>query len=261
MEELVDFGEVALAADGDGGSVWAAQGQPDGSLGPGVRAWRRGSAVAVASPDVSGRDRLAIMGDVSDATPLVRDVFDAVGDSYRMFGPAELVTGLVERIPGLGQVGELYWMETASSSPPAASLPAASPLPQVEWLDDAGEKAAGELFDSHFPRSYAQPGRRGVRRWAGVFGDPDGTGQEPLAVAAEAWSGAECGFMAGVVTHPAARGRGLAQAVCGFVIDDLVGRYGRVALMAHADNAPAVAAYERLGMIKRALRATSLLQA
>ena len=52
------------------------------------------------------------------------------------------------------------------------------------------------------------------------------------------------------VTHPAARGRGLARAVCGFVVDALVHQYGRAALMVLTGNAPAIATYERLGMAK-----------
>lgn len=253
MEELIDFSEVELAADGDGQLVWAAQGQPDGALGPGVRAWRRGTAMAVASPDVSGRDRLALTGELDDAVPLLRHVFDAVGTSYRVFGPAALVDGVIERVPGFGLVGSPYWMETTALARRSACQGASGV--DVEWLDEAGEKAAAALFDDHFPRSFAQPGRSGVRRWAGAF-----DGAEPLAVAAEAWSGQGCGFMAGVVTHPAARGRGLAQAVCGFVVDALVGRYGRAALMVHADNPSAIAAYERLGMTKRLLTATSMVR-
>ncbi|MGW3264744.1 GNAT family N-acetyltransferase [Streptomyces sp. NPDC001056] len=75
----------------------------------------------------------------------------------------------------------------------------------------------------------------------------------PVAVAADAWSTAGCGFMAGVVTHPAARGRGLARSVCGFVVDALVRRHGRAALMVHDGDIPAVTTYERLGMTKRLL--------
>lgn len=82
-----------------------------------------------------------------------------------------------------------------------------------------------------------------------------GEAEEPLAVAADAWSAAGCGFISGVVTHPGARGRGLGRAVCGFVLDALVARYGRAGLMVFAENAPAIAMYERLGMTKRLFRA------
>ncbi|WP_280700108.1 GNAT family N-acetyltransferase [Kitasatospora sp. GP82] len=65
--------------------------------------------------------------------------------------------------------------------------------------------------------------------------------------------------MAGAVTHPAARGRGLARAVCGFVVDALVHRHGRAALIVHDDNPSAIAAYERLGMTKRPFRSAHIL--
>ncbi|WP_345136110.1 GNAT family N-acetyltransferase [Streptomyces mexicanus] len=81
--------------------------------------------------------------------------------------------------------------------------------------------------------------------------DGGGGGGRLLAVAADAWSAAGCGLLAGVVAHPRARGRGLGAAVSAFVIDALVRRYGRAALMVDADNAPAVRAYERAGMRAR----------
>lgn len=251
MEELVKLSDIELAADGDGQLVWAAQGRADGSPGPGVRAWRHGTALAVASPDVSGRDRLAVRGDFDDAIPLVRHALDAVGPSYRVFGRASLISVLPDHLTWLGPVGDLFWMDITSAPE--------GPAPDVHWLDAREDDAVASLFD-HFPRSFAQPGRSGVRRWAGVLGDVDDAGPQPLAVAAEAWSAEGCGYLAGVVTHPAARGRGLAQAVCGFVVGELVRRYGRAALMVHADNAPAIAAYERLGMAKRPLGATSVVQ-
>ncbi|MGW2556547.1 GNAT family N-acetyltransferase [Streptomyces sp. NPDC001635] len=89
-----------------------------------------------------------------------------------------------------------------------------------------------------------------MRRWAGVHG-----GSGLLAVAADAWSADRCGFLAGVVTVPEARGHGLGAAVCRFVADVLVREHGRAALMVDADNAPA--SYERIGMAKRLFRAAA----
>ncbi len=253
MEELVKLSDIELAAEGDGQLVWAAQGRPDGDPGADVRAWRHGTALVVASPNLSGRDRLAVRGDIGDAAPLVQHALDVVGPSYRVFGRASLISALPDRLARLGPVGNFYWMDTMSVPAPVA------PAPDVEWLDGPAENAAASLFD-HFSDSYAQPGRSGVRRWAGVLGDTDGTGPHPISVAAEAWSAEGCGFLAGVVTHPAARGRRLAQAVCEFIVGVLVRRYGRAALMVHADNSPAITAYERLGMTKRLLGATDVAQ-
>ncbi|MEV5437762.1 GNAT family N-acetyltransferase [Streptomyces sp. NPDC052682] len=222
----------------DGHLVWAARLRPDGRRpGPGVRIFRRSGAVAVASPALSGRDRIAVAGEAQAVVHLVRDVLPEVGPTYRPFGPADLIDALVRGIPGLERAGGPFlWMETAAP-PPAA-------VTGVAWLDARAELEAQTLFDRYFPGSHAQPGRPGVRRWAGVR-DESGT---PLAVAADAWSGAGCGFLAGVVTHPAARGRGLGAAVSRFVLHALVRDHGRAALMVDAGNTPAVAAYRRAGM-------------
>ncbi|GHH25192.1 GNAT family N-acetyltransferase [Streptomyces lanatus] len=250
MEELERLSDIEQTAAGDGQPIWAAQGQGGDSLGPGVRAWSHGAALAVASPSPQ-QDRLAVRGDSADAVVLVRRVLDEVGPSYRLLGEAPLIDALVRQLPGLVPVHTFFWMETASPCGAAAA--------DVRWLDASHEKEATSLFDRFFPDSYAQPGRAGVCRWAGVVGAVNGgAGAEPLAVAADAWSAAGCGFMAGVVTHPAARGRGLARAVCGFVLDALVRRHGRAALMVLTGNAPAIATYEHLGMTKRLFEAAHI---
>ncbi|MET8248880.1 GNAT family N-acetyltransferase [Streptomyces sp. NPDC005202] len=191
--------------------MWAAQVRADGRPGPGVRVFQHGSATAVASPALSGRDRIAVAGETQDALPLVREVLRQVGPTYRPFGDARLIDALVRGIDGLEPGARSFcWMETVTPPEPPAA---------VDWLDERGEKEARALFDLYFPDSYAQPGRAGVRRWAGAY---EAEGGRLLAVAADAWSGAGCGFMAGVVTHPRARGRGLGAAVSRFVVNALV---------------------------------------
>ncbi|MEV5376001.1 GNAT family N-acetyltransferase [Streptomyces nondiastaticus] len=253
MEELTRLSDIKQASADDGHLIWAAQGQTEHGLGPGVRAWRHGTAVAVASPCLSQRDRLAIAGDGPDAVVLGQRVLDEVGPSYRPFGEALLIDALVGEVPGLLPVPYFFWAETTA-------LPGTADA-GVWWLDAQQEQRAVSLFGRFFPDSYAQPGGLGVRRWAGASGEVAGAaGPGPLAVAADAWSAFGCGFVAGVVTHPAARGRGLAQAVCGFVVNSLVRHRGRAALMVDAGNAPAIATYERLGMVKRLFGAAHFAQ-
>ncbi|MFJ8476251.1 GNAT family N-acetyltransferase [Kitasatospora sp. NPDC094011] len=246
MEELVRLEDVREAAAGDTHLLWAAQGQQDGRLGSGVRAWRHGTALAVASPDLSGRDRLVVEGGADDTAHLVRQVLPALGPTYRPVGRAALIEALAAVIPDLSLFPTFYWMETSAAPD--------SPTAGVEWLDEVQVKESASLFDRFFPDSFAQPDDGGTHRWAGIVDSlGSGTPPEPLAVAADVWSSADCGFLAGVCTHPEARGRGLARSVCGFVLGELVRRHGRAALMVHGDNRSAIAVYERLGMVKRPL--------
>jgi predicted GNAT family acetyltransferase len=50
-----------------------------------------------------------------------------------------------------------------------------------------------------------------------------------------------------VATDPALRGRGLARAVCARLVNELLKTVDHVGLNVKADNAAAIAAYERLG--------------
>ncbi|MET7482976.1 GNAT family N-acetyltransferase [Streptomyces sp. NPDC005538] len=239
-----------LHVGGVGHLLWAARLRADGRLGPGVRVFRHGSATAVVSPGLSGRDRIAVDGEADDLLALVRDeVLAETGPGYRPFGEAELIAALVRGTPELVAADGpgFLWMETMERP---SDVP-----PGVVWLDAEGEREAAGLFDDGFPDSYARPGRPGVRRWAGCY-DTDGGGAL-LAVAADAWSGAGCGFLAGVVTRPEARGRGLGAAVSRFVVDALVREHGRAALMVDSDNTAAIGAYRRAGMSGRMFAAAA----
>lgn len=124
--------ELRQACDDDALLVWAAQ-----DFAPGVRAWRRGDAVAVASPFLSCRDRLAVRGPVRQVAALVGDVLPELGPTYRPIGEANLVTALPGRVPGLRLVRTCGWMET--------DVPFVDDAPLLE-VDDAsssrGEHAA-----------------------------------------------------------------------------------------------------------------------
>ncbi|GAA0809309.1 GNAT family N-acetyltransferase [Spirilliplanes yamanashiensis] len=237
MRELRDPAAVAAAAGGDELIVWAAQG-----LRPGVRAWAAGDAVAVACPELSRRDRLAVAGGARAAAGLLRAVLPEVGPRFRPVGDEALLRRLADVVPGLAFAAAFGWMSTAEPVPPA---------PGVAWLDPADDPEVAALLETAAPDSYARPGGAGVRRWAGLRGGDGGL----RAVAADAWSAPEVGFLAGVATDPAARGRGLARAVCAFVTAELLAAHPRVALMVDHDNPAAAAVYTALGFRPRRIAA------
>lgn len=226
MREILSPAELRAVSDGDSKVLWAAQG-----LKPGNRAWYAGDAVAVVAPALSRHDRIVVRGPVDDVAPLVESVLGIVGPAYRPFGDETLIRALVERIPELSLRATFGWMEIDES--PVETVTA-------RWFaDDTG---VAELLEEASPTSYAWPGDAGISRWAGI----EDSGQL-LSVAADAWSAPEVGFIAGVATRPAARGRGLSRQVCAFVTAELVKRHGQAALMVDGSNDTAIGLYRKLG--------------
>lgn len=237
MQEIRTPAELDRVSGGDSIVGWAAQG-----FAGGVRCWGAGDAVAVASPNVSKHDRLAVVGPVEDAVPLVTGVLAEIGPSFRPFGDEELIRALADRVPGLRFSAAFGWMD--ADQVPDVTTSAA-------WLD--GDAGVEELLAEASPSSYAWPRHPGVRRWAALTDDRG----ELLSVAADAWSAPTVGFLAGVATRPVARGKGLSRQVCGFVTAELVKSYGRAALMVDKDNAAAITVYRRLGYTYRQVAAAS----
>jgi GNAT superfamily N-acetyltransferase len=226
--------DVAAACGDDPLIVWAAQ-----DMRPGVRAWADGEAVAVAVPQLSRRDRIAVVGDPTGVANLLRAVLSQVGPTFRPLGDAGLIDEVVGVVPGLEMGGRFGWMDVLPPPvPPRPSGAASAP----GWLGEAELGEVDALLDEAFPTSYARPGGSGIRRWAGLRE----AGGPLLAVAADAWSVPQVGFMGGVATRPAARGRGHAAAVCAFVVRDLLARHGRVALFVDDWNTAAIRMYEQL---------------
>ncbi len=253
VSEIHDPVELSRASAGDPLILWAAQDLPVCSqvatgersnlaIREHTRVWRCGDAVVVASPGLSRRDRLAVSGPVGQLVPLVRHAVSVVGPSYRPFGDEAVVRELAERCPEIEISACFGWMDTAVAPPVVDG---------VEWLQD--DRGVEELLTAASPASYAWPGRPGVRAWAGVA-----EGNQLLSVAAEAWSSPHVGYLAGVATAVAARGRGLSRAVCAFVTAELVGRRGRAGLMVDAGNAAAIAVYHRLGYTYRPMAAARI---
>jgi ribosomal protein S18 acetylase RimI-like enzyme len=208
---------------------------------PGVRVWSTPDAVAVACPDLSRRDRLAVAGTPDAVAGLLASrVLAEVGPTYRPLGDEDLITAVADRLPGLELTGRFGWMETKDQIHGGTG----------DWLDDA--KGVGDLLEAAFPKSYARPGGTGVRRWAGIH-----DGDRLLTTAAEAWPVPGIGFLAGVATHPDARGRGLAARLCAFVTDELLTDNERVALFVDHWNEAALRTYRRLGFTLRPLAAAT----
>ncbi len=228
-----------LAADDDPLLLWTAQGMLTGA-----RAWALGDAAAVVCRAVSRRDRLALRGSPADVAELVRRIRPQVA-GFNPVADEALIDALVERVDGFELVARLGWMETTA---PAAVAGAGA------WLRDDETPEVSALLAAEHPGSWAKPGDSGVRRWAGLR-DSAGTLR---AVAADAWSVPEVGFVAGVVTRASARGRGLGTTLCGFVTDELIKDCGRVALLVDHANAAAIRTYDKLGYRMRRIAAARL---
>lgn len=212
--------------------LWAAQG-----LRPGVRAWTDGGALAIPVP-FDGRDLLVVDGELDDVARLVTE---NAGDGARWpMGDADLVSRLHERLPGYDLRRVFGWMDTALAPPPD---------PRAVLADATDEPAIDALLDAAFPTSLARPGKPGVHRWWIIRGE-DGLD----ACGAEAWSSEGVGFLAGVATSTAARGKGYGRAVAATALATLISDFGAAALMVDADNAPARKLYESFGMSYRSMR-------
>ncbi|WP_051778541.1 GNAT family N-acetyltransferase [Kitasatospora phosalacinea] len=259
MFELTAEGQLRTAADDDALLLWAAQG-----LTGGARAWTSGRAVAVASPALSGRDRIAVRGPVAELLPLLDEVTALVGPSYRPFGDADLLAELCARHDGLEALGRFGWMQrTATGLPPldtgggsgaGSGGRGGGERPVAHWLASDELDEAADLIDRHFPTSHAHPHRPGVRAWAGVR---DGAGRL-TALVADAWPAPTVGLLAGVVSDPVhGRGRGHAEAACRLALAGILERSPRAALMVDAWNEPAIGLYRRLGLDHRQLAAAA----
>ncbi|WP_419706643.1 GNAT family N-acetyltransferase [Promicromonospora sp. NFX87] len=241
VRELNSLADVHGAARGDALALWAAAGSARGS-----RAFTAGEAVAVVAPGLSGRDRLAVTGPAGDAAALVRAVLPHVGLTFRPIGDEGLIRHVVTRVPELEFVDAFGWMQTETATGRRGT---------ASWLTASDGDDITALLDETFPNSYARPGRPGVSRWAGMRDESGAL----LGCAADAWSAPDAGFLAGVATAELARGRGVGAAVCSFVLDSLVERHGRAALIVDGWNAAAVRLYRGLGMSWRPLAAARVM--
>jgi ribosomal protein S18 acetylase RimI-like enzyme len=250
--EISDHAELAARCHGDTLCLWAAQGlirRPWAARGldDRSRAWRSpdGTALAVAGPDLSTRNRIAVYGRAEAAIPLVRGVLEIAGPTFRPLGDRDLIAAIVAGIPDLALVAAFGWMDIRGPASVPLQPPAAYWLPETELRDVAA------LLRVSFPDSDAQPGAPGVEHWAGIR---DAQGRL-VAVAAAAWSAPDIGYLAGVAVHPDGRGQGYGAAVCGFALHDALAKQGAAALMVEEWNDAAIRLYRSLGMSYRRLTA------
>jgi len=230
---------------------------------PGARVWRRPGAVVVACPDLSHGDRLVMNGEPAMLAELLPEALAETGGTFRPFGAEDLVGAVVARLPELEVSARFAWMETtgpvqgdvlvaAPTEPPGpGERDGATSVGEAGWLGEQDWPEVTELLRWAYPASYAWPGRPGVRRWSGIRD----AGGELLAVAAEAWSTREIGFMSGIATVPEARGRGLGAAIGAFTANELLDGRDRVALLVDHWNTAALATYTRLGLVTRRVAA------
>jgi GNAT superfamily N-acetyltransferase len=250
--EISDHAELAARCHGDTLCLWAAQGLAgrtwaDPSLADRSRAWRSadGTALAVAGPGLSTRNRIAVHGRAGAAIPLVRGVLDIVGPTYRPLGNDDLLAAITCGMPELAPTAAFGWMDSHGPAP-VRSRPDAT-----RWLPESELPDVSTLLQLSFPDSDAQPGGPGVERWAGIR-DEQG---RLVAVTALAWSAPDVGYLAGVAVHPEVRGQGYGAAVCGFVLAEALAKHGAAALMVDEQNHPAIRLYRSLGLGYRILTA------
>ncbi|GAA2337960.1 hypothetical protein GCM10009854_12640 [Saccharopolyspora halophila] len=234
MHRLGDFRAVAAACP-DLMVRWSAQALEDGYPHERGAAWRLRDAVVVFAPGLNRADRLVCSGPGADVVELVNEVLPGLsGYDVRLLAAAPLAAHVAERA-GLEVRATFGWLHLAAEPPQ-------HPASGVEWLTRADEPAIDALLRRANPKSYLFPSDPGASRWAGVRG-ADG---EIRSVAGDSWPAPGIGFISGVATDPACRGAGLSTQVCTFLTRELAAR-GDVALMADADNEPALRLYRNLG--------------
>jgi ribosomal protein S18 acetylase RimI-like enzyme len=240
VREVTSVQDVVALSGDDAMCTWAAGGGRERF------GWVTDGALGVLGTDLSERDRLIVRGQPEAVSALADRVFAERHPGVRVTGDAELISELGRIRPDLA-VSEVYgWMQVSSGG---LRLPAASRWDNaVAWLPPEDDTEVAALVAANFPDSHAKPCAFGVRRWAGIR-----AAGQLVAVACEAWSAPRCGFMAGVTTAQAWRGRGLARAVCARVLDQLSREHGQVGLLADTGN-PAVRLYQELGLTWRSIR-------
>ncbi|WNV82100.1 GNAT family N-acetyltransferase [Umezawaea sp. Da 62-37] len=212
---------------------WASQALLAAHPAPGGAAWEHGGAVGVLAPGLNRRERLVLAGPPEGIAAILHDQARAHGPDLNPLVPDELAAPVTALVPDVVAWAGFGWMESTGPLPSA---------PGVRWLRDGELDQAEALLRKVNPNAYVVPREPGARRWAGAHVDG-----ELVAVGADAWSAPHVGFVAGVVTHPDFRRRGLSKALCSFVVHALLAEHPACALMVDRENDAAITVYRGLG--------------
>lgn len=196
-----------------------------------VRAWAMGDAVVIVldpRPGDAG-SRLTGLGPAADLAPLLAQVAAVEPRPSRV----SVESGAARAVPWpLATTRVWAWML-------CDELPPEPDQPVVEVGDAA---AVNAVLDAANPDSFARPGDPGVERWLGAY-----VAGELAALGAITRVGDGTGYLQGVTTLPAYRGRGLGRAVSAALTRRAMAPTGVATLGVYVDNDPALAIYRRLG--------------
>ncbi len=202
-------------------------------------AWALADAAGwlTSSRRVPGRSHLVALGPAEDAAALLDEV--AQQPDVRL-GSVTLPRDADRHLPAyrLDPRNDWEWFVTRATPPSQPGEQA------VGWLADSSADEVLALLHTWSPRHDAEPGQRGVLRWAGVRA-ADGM---LLAAAAHTEHRPGVPHLASVVTHGEHRGRGLGAAVTAWLTRALLAEgTGWVTLGMYSDNDAARRLYRRLG--------------
>jgi len=118
----------------------------------------------------------------------------------------------------------------------------------VFTLQESDFPEALDLFDQSYPGHWF---RSGMLSFGPYFGIRDASGKLAAAGGVHVYSETyKVATIGNVVTHPEARGKGIATKVSARLVAELIKRVETVGLNVHAANASAIRVYEKLGFEK-----------
>ena len=203
------------------------------------QAWALGSAVAFLRRGHHRRNvHLNVCGPEHDAAPLL-DAIVAAGLPPEADGISidQHLFPLAQRHFTFGRGGDWDWMWTVDTPP---VVPHLDHLDELDDTLDAAELLA--LNEIGNPTAESRPGEGATELWLGIR-------EEGRIVAAGAMhrTGAGAPHLAGIVTHPDARGRGFGAAVTAGLTTAALERSGVSTLGMYSDNETGRRLYHRLG--------------